>query len=473
MNLSNTDTTRYLCAAAHLSKKFRDSVIEQIVQEEYKAIAVSHGVDLLTVVKHCFVAQKREFIRDSLLALIFLLACVAYFYINVYLVLFVFFPTAVIIFFITEWKARYITVAKGLARSSLNSDSLKFNPNTTEKIKIEKTAIEQNSNVIIYGGFSPFVGSGFDIGGWSFTLNLNKGREEIGRTIKPIEFEVEELYEYVVNAIRDLKLYGLSIEDKLCVNGQEIRSNPVLLPDPFSRPRSQVDSEFVKKFINTTGNHIRYYKHIKVISWNGELIFSVFLRILKINQRLFIETNYFVLTPVKNEYRLVDAIEPKMTLEKVVPLLIGSLWSGVSIWPFSVVFVLEKLDKKLKERKQRKKIKRIIRETPNFNYGAINSVRELASSSEYNQYFQKLDKEMYLKIIQRQLIDSLVEFLEIKNIDISELKERRTAIFNNGVIVSGGSIKATNLSVGEKAKAVFGELVQSNMFKTEALQQDK
>jgi hypothetical protein len=105
------------------------------------------------------------------------------------------------------------------------------------------------------------------------------------------------------------------------------------------------------------------------------------------------------------------------------------------------------------ENRRIKKIRRIVRETPNFNYGAFISIRELASSGLYSQYFQKLDKEMYMKIIEREIFDALINFLDSKNIDTSELKERSNVIYNSGLILSGGSINATNLAVGNEAKS--------------------
>jgi len=49
---------------------------------------------------------------------------------------------------------------------------------------------------------------------------------------------------------------------------------------------------------------------------------------------------------------------------------------------------------------------------------------------------------MHIKIIERQLLESVVEFLDARNIDTSDSKKRQDTILNNGVIVSGGSFTA-------------------------------
>jgi ATP-dependent Clp protease ATP-binding subunit ClpA len=77
----------------------------------------------------------------------------------------------------------------------------------------------------------------------------------------------------------------------------------------------------------------------------------------------------------------------------------------------------------------------------------------LGTENTWRVYFQKLDKEMHAKIVEQQLLDVLAKFLEDHGIDVSELKERGSYILNNGVMVSGGSIQAEGLAVGEGAQA--------------------
>jgi hypothetical protein len=97
----------------------------------------------------------------------------------------------------------------------------------------------------------------------------------------------------------------------------------------------------------------------------------------------------------------------------------------------------------------------IIKENPVFNYGSITSIRENVSNTRYRQYFQFLDQDMYLKVIESAVLDGIVEFLDSKNIDTSELKNRQSQILNEGIIISGGEINAKNLAVGRWARAIF------------------
>jgi hypothetical protein len=54
--------------------------------------------------------------------------------------------------------------------------------------------------------------------------------------------------------------------------------------------------------------------------------------------------------------------------------------------------------------------------------------------------------------MERQVLDSIVTFLDARGVETSELVERQTTILNQGVLVSGGSLVAGQLAVGRGAK---------------------
>jgi hypothetical protein len=68
-----------------------------------------------------------------------------------------------------------------------------------------------------------------------------------------------------------------------------------------------------------------------------------------------------------------------------------------------------------------------------------------------------LDKEMYVKLLDRTLLDAIVEFLAAHGIDTGELVERRETIINNGIMVPGGSVTAHDIAVGQNA-GIFNRL---------------
>jgi hypothetical protein len=82
-------------------------------------------------------------------------------------------------------------------------------------------------------------------------------------------------------------------------------------------------------------------------------------------------------------------------------------------------------------------------------------------SPNYRRYFQRLDREMYVKTLEQRLLDAIIQFLDEHNVDVSDLVERQTTILNNGVMLSGGTIQAESLAVGTGARARAGEAVKN------------
>ena len=97
--------------------------------------------------------------------------------------------------------------------------------------------------------------------------------------------------------------------------------------------------------------------------------------------------------------------------------------------------------------------RREVMENLTFNYGALQSVREIGMENNWQVYFQKLDYQMNSKIVQQQFIDSLIKFLDDRGYETADIKDRGNQIFNNGVMISGGSIQAESLAVGQGAQA--------------------
>lgn len=480
--MKNSNTTRYLCAAAHIDRSFRAQVLDKILDEDYRVISIPAGVSLLTVARHCLNAKRRKLIRNVIIAILFVIAWmraynrlafgfgygftdpVTALYTSLFSSYFsLFFLLAWATTAVETWMTRYRIIAKYLLKQTFNPDRVSLTPGAEARLrqKLADVANEEDCNVVIYSGFSPFVGAGSDIGGWSFTLNISKGKEKMGVTQTPQPFTVEELYAYIDSAIKDLHLHGTKIEDKIFVNGQEIRGDQRFLPDLFGRPLTQVDASTLQAFISRPSDEIRHYKCIRIIGWQGEIIFSVFLRFFKLRQNLFVEVSYFLLPPLKQEYREIDQLNPNPTWRQLAKILQDTFVKSLLLFPGAIFLLIAELSQPLTRWNRRRTNRRLIRENPMFDYGASKSIREIAASNQYSHYFQKLDKEMYLKLVERQILDSIISFLDDHNIDTSDLRARQDTILNNGVIVTGGSVEAQNLTVGERAKSAVNNVTQT------------
>ncbi|MBO3461964.1 hypothetical protein G7B40_029735 [Aetokthonos hydrillicola Thurmond2011] len=450
-----------LCAIAYFDKNFfkkaisiREGFDSQVSQSEKKETQKT------TTVKEKQETQETTTFKKYILSVIIFLLTFLYCFPLAY-------PLAFLIIFVWRWNINY-SISRKFSKKHFKKyiDSFcKDHPSLWKEIP--KMSNYDTSNVLVYGDrFYPFIGAGLFYNKWSFDFPLRKKRDDVDTTSEPlfgqqeeaISLDLEELYGYVTNKLINLNFDGLIITDKLLLNGQKVRGK-AFFSNHLSCPKSCVNDFIIKSFLNqNTHENIRYYKQIQVVIWNGEIVLSIFFRFVKnVNQKLFVETIYFILPPVKEEYQKIDKLYSEVRLKKMSKFLIKSFSDTLFLFPFSLFNIYKFLvEEYWFSRRENSKIKRTIRETANFNYGATKSIREEASVTNWAQYFQVLDTQMYYKMINRQILDSLYEFLESEGIDTSDLKESSKAIFNYGVIVSGNSsFNTQNLAVGDEAQAII------------------
>src|SRR6476660_7599363 len=70
-SLSDSDSTRYLCAAVHLDSVLAERLIREILDEEYKASPPSPDVDLVPVLRNALSARQRHLVRDVAISILF------------------------------------------------------------------------------------------------------------------------------------------------------------------------------------------------------------------------------------------------------------------------------------------------------------------------------------------------------------------------------------------------------------------
>ena len=97
--------------------------------------------------------------------------------------------------------------------------------------------------------------------------------------------------------------------------------------------------------------------------------------------------------------------------------------------------------------------RRAIASNPRYDYGALAGVREVAQSNRYRRYFQFADRDMYGKILDREIFDAVRLFLAEHDVDTSDFEERQFAVLNYGVMVTGGRLQADSLAVGAQARS--------------------
>jgi hypothetical protein len=455
----DTDATRYLCARAYLTRLFRNHVIQHLMEHKHQALASSWGIDPVTIVKHSLVARRIGRIRDLLLVVPVLVALLGLMIapaapLGFFLLLFIGLAGAFGIIAWERWKVEFNIVRRNFTKKNFNPgvQDHRFDHEAEQSFREIEEA--QQSNVVIYSAFSPFVGCGTNVGTWPLAVDVTKGKEELGSRTQPRSFKVEELYTSIAEKLRSLDFPNCSVENKLCISGLDVRDDK-FLPDIMARPRTQIDENSMESYIAHPTNQARHYQSFRLVDWSGELVLTTFLRAAQSGGNLFIEGNYCMLAPIDDAYRVVDSMNPVPSLRDWARLLVQSAFKTVLIWPFWAAYILEILFSPLHRWLHEREIRKMIRENPAFNHGASESLREYACRSNvYRRYFQKLDKERYMRILDNQVLDCIAQFLDARGIDTSELKRTQQLIVNSGIIVSGGSsVEATSLAVGQGSQA--------------------
>jgi hypothetical protein len=458
-----SETTRYLCTAPHLDDRYARRVVDEVVMDPHRAVVPSLGIDMGIVLRHCFAARRRQNVRDGLIAVILIAALpVVLDYrrlpgLRAVLILIV---VAGLVAFTDRWISRY-RVTRGLTRGTFGRDD---GPPVTaaESAQVAQAAAAQEGDMSVYGTYRPFVGSGFSRGGWSFAINLGRGKDTPAGQVRlePVSFEIEEFYREVARDLMGAGLAGLTVENRLLVDGQNIRDDRRFLPDTEGRPVTEISTDMLFQLTREPEPVNRPYQCIRLQSWDGDLVLSAFVNFTKRGTVLLAEVQHYLLAPLQPEYRQADRLA-SWSLGQRLRTELKSAPAAVTATVIRAPFRISRqvLRTGLGRRTERAALRRI-RMDPEYNFGAMTSVRELAQARHYRRYFQQVDRDLNTKFIDRQVLDTIVDFLDAHNIDVSQFQEQRSMILNNGLLVSGGEFKAGSVAVGERARAGMTQFTQ-------------
>jgi hypothetical protein len=439
-----TEATRLMCAAAYLDGTFAQDVVEEVLEEQHRAIQIPPGVDIVPVARHCLAARRQKTMRDVLLCLDLVFAVVALLVLRSLDLLLLSLLVAWAVVFWDMWMSTYYVVVKRLNPRVFSPQDAPspLDPRMTRRI--EELAAGQHGNLTVYSGFMPFVGAGFEVGGWSFVVDLRKGKTELASELLPTAIQPEELYAAIKQAIEAFAIPNLSVEDRLYVHGTDIRDDQHLLSHPTARPAASVDAALLREMIGDSMHRIRHYQCVRVLDWRGELVVSMYLRFPIRNGRMFCECSNFLLTPLKEELHRADALGANVELSQAFSILRRSAAATIGLWPRSPRVVFRPLTR---SRDAGRKLRDAARD-PLFDYGAPRTALDRVRSTGYRRYFQRVDKEMYVKLLERTVLDKVIDVLNRHGVDTGLLDESRATIINNGVMTGGGSLTAENLAVG-------------------------
>jgi hypothetical protein len=326
-----------------------------------------------------------------------------------------------------------------------------------ESIEKEEAATSEDtrndSNVIVYKGFLPFEAFGYATDRIAFSADLSKRKDQSDTAV---DVDLRELYEAVGASLEREWGDKIRASDFVFVHGEDIAGLTEVLPDKFGRPVQQQSDQWIASFLDKADTNARFYRRFENLSWGGELGISYFVRIAKHQKALHVEITRCLTTPIADEYRKIDTLRRPQFLTGLswaigtgaiallkAPFATLSLIGRAMVGMSSLVFG-DPVDRMLKQE---------IATNPKHNYGAEVPIRQELSSPGYNHYFQLMDKDFLEKSIFENIYTTLIDSLDAQGVDVSLLKDGGQVIINSGLLVQGGDVTATNLAVGDNAKA--------------------
>ncbi|MFI9805024.1 zinc ribbon domain-containing protein [Streptomyces sp. NPDC052301] len=444
------DLTRYMCAAVYLDRSYADSLIRDVAAEPHLGVAPAPGCDVPVVLRYAYEANARRHARDLVLAAEFLVLLVGLLAlgsgVTALLMLLLAWVTTLVFALTTHYGERL----QQLRPDRFDPAQAPPPPNESAALRLRQIDEYAQGNLSVYSGFSPFTGYGQELDSWSLVFDVtSSGREGV----TPRDFDVTDLYAHVARRVGELSLPCLEIEERVFVEGSALLGDGRFLPDALGRPFARLGAERVEALKRAPEETARVYLVAHSSGWGGELVTSVFLRLVRSDSNLFVEAVPTVLCPLLDRYRTIDSLMPSPSPREFLAMVAQNLASMPFVLLASPVRAVTGFFPDFRMRSRMKKQHRQITRLKMFDYGARHSVRQLASATDHRRYFQKADSGMVLKTVERRILDALVEFALEHDIDAGDLIRRQETIINNGIIATAGArVESSAVASGDKSR---------------------
>lgn len=264
-------TTKLIMSAAHLyPQDFKDDLKERL-EHPYKSSTPEYGIDLDSIRKELEDAKGHHLGKSVFLFFIAVIGFIIFIQDpedNWAILLLALFLAAIAELIYLQSAKKKTRKILGMQRPEADSDKITSN----DSIK----------NVIISGGYSPFIGAGFDMDSWSFAVDLGEPED---KNLPIGKITAVDLHNDIVEKLRALSIDDMTITDELFVNGQDVSYLPHLLPKGrMTKPLDCVDQEYVLSKINSNDKRERHYRVVRIPMWDGQLVLSMYYRFLVLNK---------------------------------------------------------------------------------------------------------------------------------------------------------------------------------------------
>ncbi|MGW0423632.1 hypothetical protein [Streptomyces sp. NPDC003015] len=378
----------------------------------------------------------------------------------------------------------YVTVVRHdlavdrLLRTTMTREAFARQPRPTvprRKWMAERlTAIReaQDGNVTVYSGYTPFIGYAEAASQWSLSVPLLPAGNPVAgvprRPADPEPFTVTELVDHVRARLRATATHGtadgtpadvaeslasLVVEDRVFASGTTIGDDERFIRTRSLAPAARLSADEVERITERPTGAVRHYLAVHVPLWGGDVVPSVFLHFSTTGRTLHLHCSNHVLAPVRAEYHVVDRLRGALSPSARRELLLEAVpRTGKAFYAAPFRALRQSYFDERHSRRMTDELK-ALEQDPVYDFGARVSIRELALSPDYHNYFQVVDATRITSLVERHTFAAIREFLAARGYDIADFRAQQQTILNQGLIQQGGTSIIGNQAIGTGATA--------------------
>ncbi|HEX6343583.1 hypothetical protein [Umezawaea sp.] len=319
-----------------------------------------------------------------------------------------------------------------------------------------RTGVSEKDDLVpllVHRGYKPFVGAGDIHDPWTIAVPLER-RSDAPATTTPLD--TATLLEGITSKVTDLRaapllapssrLDALGVDDYVVVDAQGLVDNLSKAPsahylkDPGVQPYTHVPRSHAHDLRDSPLEWSRFYRRFSLVTWEHDLVVSVFVHVAMDESTLYLEWTPCVLRPVNAELMAVDA-EPTSAW---VP--VGRAVKDLVLLPASALSRALRLV--VRPRALRPDRGRV---NPD-RYGSLLTLREMAADVELRSYFQQADVERYTHLLRTRVTLAVSEILRTAGYHTASFDQQVQSVVNTTVntvtVAEGGTVTGSVLQTG-------------------------
>jgi hypothetical protein len=463
------ETTRYLAAATQEKIWYAELVVRTVMNDRIRALAPTFGVDVPVVAKWAVKALRTRALRDYVLSLIMIALLFVPVAAFMWLPALVLFPLLLVAAWLVisweYWERVHNVITRKMLWDRFSLQEAPEPRRESDRRRLEVVAQRRDGNLVVFSGHNAFIGSGWRMQQKHVLIDVSQGvKDDDGNPQKPEPFTSQDLHTALVEAFGrkvglGTRLDNVSAYERLFVNGRHLQNDNRLRPKPAQPPDTLVSRELLTEAALRPTPEARTYVCVEMVGWEGQLVVTLFVRAVRVGDKLYIEWEFRVLPPLRKDLLSIDTRfevpfyfqmgeSLRIGIRDLVAELIGAPFKTCARWHHPHLI-----------RRYERGHSYAVRNGLCFDYGAKQSIREKACGKQLHHHFLARDHVMYVLLAQQTLNDTVMSFLRDHGIDQGEFDAQVSVIIND-IRATYNDIKisdSTGVVVGNNSKASVGD----------------